>query len=305
LLLGALALPRRRFAQCPRQAPRGVALVLAFLTLAPTLAFAETRNVYLEAAMKLYRDLEYESALEDLKLAVQHSNNAVAERRQIALYTGLIEFELGHADEADRAFKQALALGGKLELPGKLSPKVTAAFERARAALTKTSSHRDAAEPQASTEGVADETETEAEERSLGFQADLRVEGQPGKGLGFEVGAGVSGNNYAFTVNGIIGHYFGLGLRSALVFPKLAAGFGVYGSLDVPVMFFATDSSDGSKGGVMFGGGLTLGARYEVMAWLWPFLEVSGRYYFVRPDSTADMAPWTVLVAGGVAFRVP
>ncbi|MBI5547153.1 MAG: hypothetical protein HY901_25005 [Deltaproteobacteria bacterium] len=294
-LLGSLALPRRRHGT-PRLWPahhrRAVALLC--LWLIPAVATAGEHNPFLAAAMRLYRDLEYESALAKLKRAQQQPDNTPAEEVQIDLYLGLIEFELGDTDAAQSAFKRALAQDGTAVLPGGVSPKVSAAFEKARHELL------DGARSQP-LPSVAQEDPV----RPVSFVADLRAEGQPGDGLGFELGAGVGGRCYAFTLHGILGRFFGLSMRGTLVFPRLAAGFGVYGSLDAPVLFFAPDADDGRAGGALLGGGAALGARYEVTPWLWPFVEVAGRYYFLRPDSTGGLAPYSVLVAGGLAVRVP
>jgi tetratricopeptide (TPR) repeat protein len=112
------------------------ALVLA-ATLVPAAAQAQYQNRYLNAAMKLYGDLEFESALDSLKKAAAQPNNTDAEDVQISLFTGLIQFELGDVNAAESAFKKALAFDENVTLPKGVSPKVSAAFDKARKEILK------------------------------------------------------------------------------------------------------------------------------------------------------------------------
>lgn len=105
--------------------------------LLPALAAAQSQNRYLNAAMKLYGDLEYEAALTSLEKAQKQPGNSMAEDVQIALYKGLIEFELGQTAAAESDFKAALALDETLALPKSCSPKVATLFEKARRDILK------------------------------------------------------------------------------------------------------------------------------------------------------------------------
>jgi tetratricopeptide (TPR) repeat protein len=106
-------------------------------------AAAGGHNPYLSAAITLYGDLEFESALENLKKAEKQASSSMAEDVQINLYMGLILFELGDADGAQARFKRALALDEKVALPKAVSPKTAAAFEKARRDISKARSHNE------------------------------------------------------------------------------------------------------------------------------------------------------------------
>jgi hypothetical protein len=110
--------------------------LLALLAAASSASAAG--NPYLSAAVRLYDDIEYESALEQLKKAETWPGNGPAEDVTIQLYKGLVLAELGKSDDASTAFKAALALDPKAELPGKVSPKVRGLFTAARAELART-----------------------------------------------------------------------------------------------------------------------------------------------------------------------
>jgi tetratricopeptide (TPR) repeat protein len=112
----------------------GAALVATLII--PATAHAQYQNRYLNAAMKLYGDLEFESAVESLKKA-EKQTNSVAEDVQIAVYLGLIQFELGDATAAESAFKKALAIDQNAALPKRVSPKALAAFDKARKEMLK------------------------------------------------------------------------------------------------------------------------------------------------------------------------
>jgi len=105
---------------------------------APALAAQRSQNPYLNAAITLYGDLEFEAALESLKKAERQPSNSLAEDVQISLYAGLILFELGDAAGAELRFKRALALDEQVTLP-KVSPKTAAAFQKAQREIAKAS----------------------------------------------------------------------------------------------------------------------------------------------------------------------
>jgi hypothetical protein len=87
--------------------------------------------------MKLYADLEYESALDNLKKAREKGGLTDEEDIQSGLYMGLIQFELGNVPDAESAFKAALALKCELSLPKAVSPKVVTLFEKSRKDIWK------------------------------------------------------------------------------------------------------------------------------------------------------------------------
>ncbi|MFN7133702.1 MAG: hypothetical protein ACK4N5_16615, partial [Myxococcales bacterium] len=114
-----------------------VALALAVLLAPMHHALAQANNPYLDAAMRLYADLEYEKALEQLNKAGSFPGNSIAQDVQINLYSGLIKLELGDKTGAESDFKTALALDPEVKLPGKQSPKIAEVFEKARADIVK------------------------------------------------------------------------------------------------------------------------------------------------------------------------
>ncbi len=122
-----------------RMTSRILSLALAFAVLAAPLhsALAQANNPYLDAALRLYADLEYEKALEQFAKAGSFPGNSIAQDVQINLYSGLIKLELGDRPGAESDFKTALALDPEVNLPGKVSPKVAELFEKARADILK------------------------------------------------------------------------------------------------------------------------------------------------------------------------
>jgi hypothetical protein len=111
---------------------------IALLALLVAGTASAASNPYLSAAVRLYDDIEYESALEQLKKAETWSGNGPAEDVTIQLYKGLVLAELGNSDAAASAFKAALALDPKADVPAKVSPKVRSLFVAARAELART-----------------------------------------------------------------------------------------------------------------------------------------------------------------------
>ncbi len=112
---------------------------LCLLVVAPTLAHAQVIDAperYLLGASQLYRALEYERALEQLKRA-RTVSKGVPDDAIIARYEGIILFDAGKPDEAVAAFREALYLEPDAVLPLKVSPKITATFEATRATVKK------------------------------------------------------------------------------------------------------------------------------------------------------------------------
>ncbi len=112
-------------------------LVVAVALLA-TVAVASEEDFqrFLNAAVRLYENLEYERALEQVrnakKQAVTPDQQATA-----ALYEGIMLSDLNKPDEARAAFKEALLLKPDAVIPIKVSPKVSKDFEDTRAAAQK------------------------------------------------------------------------------------------------------------------------------------------------------------------------
>ncbi len=117
--------------------------VVAWLGLTLLLASSEAKaqaidapERYLLAASQLYRALEYERALEQLKRA-RTVSKGVGDDALIARYEGIILFDAGKPEEAAAAFREALYLEPDAVLPLKVSPKISATFEATRVTVKK------------------------------------------------------------------------------------------------------------------------------------------------------------------------
>jgi hypothetical protein len=93
-----------------------------------------TENTYLTAALRLYNDLEFSSALDQFRKAEKYSSGP-SDDVVIHTYEGMIEFEDGKNQEAEADFKVALSLNLAAELPAGTSPKTRELWERVRGDL--------------------------------------------------------------------------------------------------------------------------------------------------------------------------
>lgn len=118
----------------PRPAARPPAATAKKKSPSPTASKDFQR--YLRAAARLYEDLEYESALAQLKRARRLASN-VMEDVSVALYEGVILADMGRAEEARASFRMALLLKPEATLPVRVSPKVEGEFEGVRARVHK------------------------------------------------------------------------------------------------------------------------------------------------------------------------
>lgn len=112
-------------------------LVVAVALLATAaVASEEDFQRFLNAAVRLYENLEYERALEQVRNA---KKQAVTPDQQAsaALYEGIMLSDLNKPDEARAAFKEALLLKPDAVIPIKVSPKVSKDFEDTRTAAQK------------------------------------------------------------------------------------------------------------------------------------------------------------------------
>lgn len=113
-------------------------LVALFVILLTTTAFAQNAEVkkYLNTAITLYENLEYEKALKQLKNAKGKANGADDEAK-IALLEGVVLADMGREEKALTAFKTAFSVELEAKLPVEVSPKVQAVAEKARANVRK------------------------------------------------------------------------------------------------------------------------------------------------------------------------
>ena len=109
---------------------RVVGLLTILLT---TPAFAQNAEVkkYLNTAITLYENLEYEKALKQLKSAKAKAKGPDDEAR-IALLEGVVLADMGREEKALTAFKTAFSVDLVAKLPVEVSPKVSAVAEKAR-----------------------------------------------------------------------------------------------------------------------------------------------------------------------------
>lgn len=87
---------------------------------------------HVSEAVRLYDDLEYERALEQLERA-RGSLRGKRDRVSLALHRGIISADLGRWQAARDEFRAALLLEPEARLPLRVSPKVAREFEAQRA----------------------------------------------------------------------------------------------------------------------------------------------------------------------------
>ncbi len=108
-----------------------VAAIGAVLTLSmPARAQSPEVKKYLNAAVTLYENLEYEKALKQIQRAKTKSTGASDDAR-IALYEGIVFADMGKEEMALNAFKTGLSLEPEAKLPLEVSPKVEKVFRKA------------------------------------------------------------------------------------------------------------------------------------------------------------------------------
>lgn len=108
-------------------------LAIVVVALAAFSARAQSPEVkkYLNAAITLYENLEYEKALKQLKKAKPKADGPDDETR-IALLEGCVLADMGKEEDALTAFKTGFGLNLEAKLPVEVSPKVQAIAEKAR-----------------------------------------------------------------------------------------------------------------------------------------------------------------------------
>ena len=105
-----------------------IGAVLAFSM--PAHAQSAEVKKYLNAAVTLYENLEYEKALKQIQRAKTKSTGASDDAR-IALYEGIVFADMGKEEKALNAFKTGLSMEPEAKLPLEVSPKVEKVFKRA------------------------------------------------------------------------------------------------------------------------------------------------------------------------------
>ena len=113
-----------------------VAISAALAVSMPARAQSPEVKKYLNAAVTLYENLEYEKALKQIQRAKTKSTGASDDAR-IALYEGIVLADMGKEDKALNAFKTGLSMEPEAKLPLEVSPKVEKVFVKARENVQK------------------------------------------------------------------------------------------------------------------------------------------------------------------------
>lgn len=107
----------------------------ALLFAAATLAQTGGPNPYVGQAKVFYQGLEFEKCLARLEQATRWKGSSAKELTDLELYRGLCSFNLGDQQQAQGAFRAALAANPAAALPPYTSPKIEALFEQVKAEL--------------------------------------------------------------------------------------------------------------------------------------------------------------------------
>jgi tetratricopeptide (TPR) repeat protein len=91
---------------------------------------------YLATAQRLYENLEYEQALEQLQRTMKLVQG-VEQEVPVLILRGVILAEMGKQEESQKAFESALLLNPDAKLPFNVSPKVARSFEKVSARVHK------------------------------------------------------------------------------------------------------------------------------------------------------------------------
>jgi tetratricopeptide (TPR) repeat protein len=156
-----------------------LALVL-LLALAPRPALAQQNaevRKFVNAAITLYENLEYEKALKQLQKAKAKAQGSEDETR-INLLEGIVLTDMGKEEKALMSFKTGFGLDVNAKLPVEVSPKVSLVAEKARANVKRALAPQLEAEEQRLAEEkkrLADEAAKKKEED----EAKLRAQPPP------------------------------------------------------------------------------------------------------------------------------
>lgn len=113
-----------------------LALLLVGLLALPAQAQSAEVKRFLNAAMTLYENLEYEKALRQLKKARVKATGPDDEMK-VSLLEGIVLADLGKEERALTAFKTAFGFDVEAKLPLVVSPKVVVIAENARSSVRR------------------------------------------------------------------------------------------------------------------------------------------------------------------------
>lgn len=104
-------------------------------TIVVTVAAAGPQNPYLDPALQLYQNLEFQEALRVIDKAIAWPGNTPEQDVRAGLLEGVVCAQLGKTDRALGAFKRALAIDPGARLYFDISPKIAQLLSRARKEL--------------------------------------------------------------------------------------------------------------------------------------------------------------------------
>jgi tetratricopeptide (TPR) repeat protein len=113
-------------------------LALTLCLLAPSLARAQASETkkYLNAAITLFENLEYEKALKQVQKARTKATTPDDDAR-CSLLEGVVLADMGREEHALASFKAGFSIDPDAKLPVEVSPKVSTLAEKARANVKK------------------------------------------------------------------------------------------------------------------------------------------------------------------------
>ncbi len=118
----------------PRNLPGSMLLPLSTLmVLSAHIAFG-AENPALPPIREAYSSMDFERCLSGTDAATKMKSTS-ADAAEVSMYRGLCQFALGRRNKALTAFKAALAMDAKIQLPPLQAPKVKECFDEARTAL--------------------------------------------------------------------------------------------------------------------------------------------------------------------------
>lgn len=139
--------------------------------------------------------------------------------------------------------------------------------------------------------------------RGVRPNVDARAMLDVGKGIGFEVGAGISGQHLGVSAHVVLGGFIGGTVRGIVRLPRLLSLLGVYGSIDLPV-FVVPDADRRGEGFAIAVGG-SAGLELEAAPWVALFAELAGRKFVQIPPAAAQLPSSALLLGTGARLRLP
>lgn len=151
--------------------------LLLVLFATPVLAQSSAVQKYLNTAITLFENLEYEKALKQIKSAKAKAAGPDDEAK-IALLEGCVLADMGREEKAITAFKTAFSVDLDAKLPVDVSPKVQAVADKARASVRKLLAPQLEAQKAEEERRLAEQRKREEDQRRADAEAAKRAEAQ-------------------------------------------------------------------------------------------------------------------------------